>query len=85
MREYATLVTDDISSAWSYPTFSHRETPKEYPAGSGSVIQALMKDGWECIDATTLPKLSLTGEEKPRFAFILARDLPSTSDGDSGA
>lgn len=76
MKEYATLVTDDIASSWSYPTFSHPETHKGYPAGSGSVIQALMKDGWECIDASTLPKLSLTGEVRPRFAFILERTIP---------
>ena len=76
MKEYATLVTDDVSSAYSYPTFSRRESQQGSWHDENSVIQRLMKDGWEVIDASTLPKLAFTHEDRPRFAFMLERTIP---------
>lgn len=72
MKEYATLVTDDVSSPYSYPVFSRRESKQDGCGSEGGMIQELMKAGWEVIDASMLPKLS-THDERPKFAFILER------------
>lgn len=84
MKEYATLVVTDVSDQYSWPIFSRQESRQEsrqvhsdIGIGQQSMIENLCRQGWEVIDASVLPKLSMH-DYSPRYAFILERTINET-------